>query len=54
LIPNHSARYFFWDYIAVVLALGLIALDRKKDKGDGINNGQRLPVKPIKKLKARK
>lgn len=54
LIPNHSARYFFWDYIAVVLALGLIALDRKKDKGDGINNGQRLPVKPIKKLKTRK
>lgn len=30
LIPNHSARYFFWDYIAVVLAMGLLLMDRKK------------------------
>lgn len=29
LIPNHSARYFFWDYIAVILAMVLLTFDRK-------------------------
>lgn len=29
LIPNHSARYFFWDYLAVVLAMAFLTIDRQ-------------------------
>ena len=32
LIPNHSARYFFWDYIAVVLALAFLTLEKPSVK----------------------
>jgi hypothetical protein len=32
LIPNHSARYFFWDYLAVVLALILLKLPQKPNR----------------------
>lgn len=29
LIPNHSARYFFWDYLAVVLAMAFLTIERQ-------------------------
>jgi hypothetical protein len=36
LIPAHPARYFYWDYIAAVLAIALLSFDFKSP--DKINN----------------
>lgn len=34
LVPNHSARYYFWNYIGAALALALIVLDIKKQHSE--------------------